>query len=223
MPDDAPHPPPAPWLLPLPAPVWAVLAALAGLEAAFWLGAQGLIGGPAAAGWRLVLAEHIGVSAPLQAWMIETRQAPLEHLLRYLGYPLIHAGPLQAGLSAVFIAALGKAVGGWLGAVRLAAVLVVPAAAGAAVFGLLAPPPGLLLGAMPVVFALLGAWAVERRTRAALGVVGVFVVLRLAVGVWIEPGAVWIAELAAGALGAGLAALLAPGVPGRVLVWLRAR
>ena len=72
----------APPVLPLPGLVWAVLLALAGTEAALWAGTQGLIGGPGATGWRLIAVERLGFAAPVQTWMLDSRQFPPEHLLR---------------------------------------------------------------------------------------------------------------------------------------------
>lgn len=230
-PDPLPPDPAAPPLLPLPVPVWLALLALGGIELAFWLGAQGLTGDPLALGWRLAAAERFGFSAPVQAWMLEARQLPLHHLWRYLSYPLVHHGPLHAVLSAVFIAALGKAVAGTHGALVLSALLILPGALGAVLFGLFAPPPGWLMGATPAVFALVGAWTWNRwhaaddpRARwAAFGLIGSFLVARLALALLVETGAIWLAEMTAFFCGAAMAAILAPGNVQRLLARLRQR
>ncbi|NYS24713.1 rhomboid family intramembrane serine protease [Rhodobacteraceae bacterium 2376] len=227
-PEDRPDHNAAP-VLPLPGLVWAMLLALAGTEAAFWAAAQGLIGGPAGTGWRLIAVERFGFAAAVQTWMIDSRQFPPEHMLRYLSYPLVHAGALHALLSMAFIAALGKSTAASHGQGALAVLLVVPGALGAAVFGLLTSGQGWLLGATPAVLALVGAWGwtqwqdPRKPHRATLGLIGGFLIARLAFGLLIEPTDIWIADLTAFALGAAMAPALAPGAARRALHRLRQR
>lgn len=233
-PDPDPDPPPdhaQPLLLPLPGLLWLVLLALGAVELAFWAGAQGLVGGATAPGWRLLAVERFGFAAPVQHWMIGSRQAPPEHLLRYLSYPLVHAGPAQAALSAVLLAALGKFTARRHGQGALAALLLLPGALGAAAFGALTDGSGWLLGATPAVLALVGAWTLARwrdaaspRARfTALGLIGSFLLARLALGLLVETAATWIADLTAFAAGVILAAALRPGALRRTLARLRQR
>ncbi len=219
----------APPILPLPGLVWALLLTLAGIEATFWAGTHGLVAGPEAAGWRLGAVEHFAFAAPVQDWMVETRQVPPRHLLRYLSYPLIHASALHALLSMVFLAALGKSIAQTHGQAALAALLILPGAAGAVVFGLITSGEGWLLGATPAVLALVGAWGWTqwqdpgKPRRATLGLIGGFLIARLAFGLLIEPTDIWIADLTAFALGAAMAPALAPGAARRALHRLRQR
>ncbi len=222
----------APLILPLPGLLWGVIVLLAGAEAAFWAGAQGLIGGAGAAGWRLQALEWVGYSAAAQAWMWENRQFPVEHLVRYFGYPLVHPGPAQAALSVVLLAALGKFTAQSYGRPALAVLLVVPPALGAAVFGALTPGQGWLMGALPTVLGLVGAWTLVRwheagqspRARiAAFGLIGSFLLVRLVIGLLAEATDVWIADLAAFAIGFVLAIALRGGAARRALDRLRQR
>lgn len=230
MPDPAPDHA-QPLLLPLPPLVWALLLALGAVELTFWAGAQGLVGGAQAPGWRLLAVERFGFAAPVQHWMVATRQAPPEHLLRYLSYPLIHAGPAHAALSAVLLAALGTFTARHHGQGALALLLMLPGALGAAAFGALTDGPGWLLGATPTVLALVGAWTLAqwrkasnpRARLAALGLIGSFILARLALGLLVETAATWIAELTAFAAGLILAAALTPGTLRRALARLRLR
>lgn len=225
----------APVLNPLPGVVWALLAVVGGVEAVLILAGQGWIGGPAGIGWRLEAIQRLAFPAEAQGWMIENRAAPARLLLRYVAYPWVQAAPAAAGLALVMLAALGKAVAEGQGArVVLAVALAVPPLAAAA-FAALAPAGGAaggaawLIGAMPLVFGLVGAftfglWARAadvRARRRAFGLIGVLILARLALGLMVEVGPGWIADLAAFALGFALAAALAPGAGGRLAARLR--
>lgn len=205
----------------LPALVWLLLLAIAGIEAVLWLGAQGLIGGPQALGWRLEAITRWGYSGAVQVVMLENRHFPVAYLARYGAFSFIHGGPLHAFFVIVLLAALGKYVGEAFGTLRTLAVLV-PATLGSAVaFGLILGEHELawLFGGMPMTFALVGAatwwrWHDTEDTTGrwrALGLLGGLLLARLVIGLLVEPGHGWIADLAAFALGFALAALFAPG------------
>lgn len=208
-------------LNPLPALIWLLILAIAGIEAVLWLGGQGLIGGPQALGWRLELVQRWGYSGAVQALMLENRHFPPALLLRYATFPFIHVGPMHAFFVIVLLAALGKYVGEAFGTLRTLAVLVSATLGGAVIFGLVLGEHVLawLFGGMPMVFALLGAacWWRWHDTQdkggrwRALGLLGGLLLARLAIGLLVEPGHGWIADLAAFVLGVALAALLSPG------------
>jgi rhomboid protease GluP len=208
-------------LNPLPLLVWLVILAMTGIEVLLWLGGRSLIGGAEAVGWRLEALQRFGFSSALQAWMWENLRFPLMHVSRYLNFSFVHSGPLHAFFAIVLIAALGKAYGEAQGGLRLFALMLLPPAAGAALFGLILGEHelGWLFGGMTMVFGLLGGltWCRWRSatTQAeqvrAFGIIGGLLIARLAVGLLIEPGYGWIADLAAFAAGLALAAAIAPG------------
>ena len=209
--------PAQPLLNPLPAVVWALVLALAGGEAVLAAAGQGWIGGPGGLSWRLAAIERFGFAAEVQGWMIENRAAPLPALRRYLAYPWVQPGSGPAGLALVMLAALGKAVAEGQGArVVLAVTALVPPLA-AATFAARAPAGGAawLVGAMPLVFGLVGAfsfglWARGAGAR-AFGLIGVLMAARLGLGLVVEVGPGWIGDLAGFGWGDALAAALAPG------------
>ncbi|MCC5987351.1 MAG: rhomboid family intramembrane serine protease [Pararhodobacter sp.] len=211
----------APPINKLPALVWLLLFAIAGIEAVLWLGAQGLIGGPQALGWRLEAITRWGYSGAVQVVMLENRHFPVAYLVRYGAFSFIHGGPLHAFFVIVLLAALGKYVTEAFGTLRTLAVLVPATLGGAVIFGLVLGEHELawLFGGMPMVFALVGAATWWRWHDAedsagrwrAFGLVGALLGARLAIGLMVEAGHGWIAELAAFALGFALAALFAPG------------
>jgi len=217
---------PAPSALPfnaLPWPVWVWVLAILGIEAVLWAGGVGLIGGPRAVGWRVSAFEDYAFSSALQAFMLDSGHTPLTHLKRYLTFPFVHGSPLQALLTAVLIAALGKSLAEAMGKPALLVLLVLVPIPAAVVFGLVVGQGSLgwLFGAMVPVFALVGAFTWLKwhqaagdpvKRRRAFSLIIVLVLARLGFGLFAELGPAWIAELTAFALAFALAAaVLGPG------------
>ncbi len=208
-------------LNPLPTLVWLVILAIVGTELVLWLGGRGIVGGPGAVGWRLEALQRFGFSTGLQIWMLENLRFPALHLVRYLSFSFVHTGPLHAFLVVVLIAALGKAYGEAQGGIRLFLLFFLPPALGAAVFALILGEHdlGWLFGGMAMVFGLVGGltwwrWRVAEDRAAqvrAFGIIGVLLLARLGFGLMVETGHGWVAELAAFAIGFGLAAATGPG------------
>ncbi|WP_127108855.1 rhomboid family intramembrane serine protease [Pararhodobacter zhoushanensis] len=219
---------------PLPGVVWLLVLAVLGVEAVLSAAGYGLIGGPQGVGWRLSAIQRFGFSSGIQGWMLETRQFPPQHLLRYVTFPFIHGSPMHALFGVVLLAALGKMVGERFGALRfLVLALVVPIVA-AAIFGLILGDDqlGWLFGAMPMVFALVGGmtWLRWRdaggdrdKQRRAFALIAALMGARLAFGLIAETGPAWIAELSAFGLGFAASALvLGPGSWQRLRAKIRA-
>ena len=96
---------------PLPQVVILLAVMIAVPEVIFQLGELGLIGGPAGATWRIVIAEKYAFSNAAVFWMWDTAQYPISILIRFLTYMFIHANFVAALFSLVFVLALGKFVG----------------------------------------------------------------------------------------------------------------
>ena len=209
---------------PLPFAVWVLVLAIAGVEMVLWAGAHGLVNWTGSAGWRAQALVVFGISPELQGWMLESRQAPPEHLLRYLGYGFVHLGPLQAGLVVVIAAALGKYCAEALGSWRVLLVLALAQAMGGFAFGLIAQPGTWLIGGYPLIFALAGCyaglvWASADARGArikALALVGVLLSGRLALAAFLGGGADWVADLVACVAGCALGHMLRPGLVARL-------
>lgn len=210
-------------LNPLPGGVWLLAGIMLAVEGALLLGGAGLIGGPQAIGWRIAAIERFAFSSAIQAWMFETWRFPLSHLMRYLSYLFVHAGPMHLVFSLIFILAMGKMVGERFGWARFLIAALLPTLPATALFGVVThdSPNGWLLGAMPMAFALVGAFTWLRVSEAgadralrirAFSLIGILLIARLAFGLLGEIGMAWIAEIAAFVFGFGLSALvLAPG------------
>ncbi len=107
------HPRNEPPLNPLPPVVIALFLVIVGIEVVFNLGARGLMGGPQAVGWRLGTLERFAFSAEIFAWMRETGRWPIEHVLRFVSYPFVHASFTHALFAGVV--ALGRGQDGGRG------------------------------------------------------------------------------------------------------------
>lgn len=229
MQDSPPHSP----LNPLPGIVWMLMIPVIGVEGTLILAENGLLAGISAGaqGWRLTLITYAGFSAELQYWMWQTGQTPLHAVVRYFSYPFIHVGPLHAGFVAVLLAALGKSVAAGMRAAAMLGLILASVVGGAVAFGALAAADGWLIGAYPAVFGLIGAftwqgWAIARDRAAqlrAFGLIATLLLARLGFGLILETGGLWIADLAAFAVGFALTPVLMPGGAARALATLRRR
>lgn len=218
---------------PLP-PVVVVLAlVMFWTEVAFNLGAQGLMGGPNAVGWRLAMMREFGFSGEIQDWMVQTGRYPAEHLLRYLTYPFIHASFTHMLFVVVFLLALGKMVGEIYRWWALLLVFFVPAIVGAVLYGALLDDPAPLIGGYPAVFGLIGAFTFLLWTKLgqeganpyrAFVLIGFLLFIRLVFGLF--PGNdsnTWVADIAGFATGFVLSFFVSPGGWNHVLARIRKR
>ncbi|QYX57633.1 rhomboid family intramembrane serine protease [Roseovarius sp. SCSIO 43702] len=225
-------PPPQHPVNPLPPVVVALFLALVGVEAAFVLGEQGMIGGREAVGWRQAAIQAYGFNADIQKWMLENGVFPPAHLMRYFTYPFIHGSFAHVAFSAVILLAMGKFVGevfrGW----AVLAVFVVSSVLGAMVYGLFTLEQPWLMGAYPGVYGLIGAFTYllwlrlgqlgERQIR-AFSLIGVLMFIQLIFGLFFGASSMWIADVAGFAAGFAVSVLVAPGGWARLRDRLRQR
>ncbi|QFS81887.1 Rhomboid family protein [Roseivivax sp. THAF40] len=209
----------------------ALVIVMFAVEAILSLGARGLMGGPGAVGWRIQAVEQYAFSGDILAWMVETRVFPPEHMMRFLTYPFVHGNFTSALFACVMLLALGKIVAEALGPVRMLAVFVTSAIAGAVVFGLFAGRVP-LVGAFPPIYGLIGAFTYllwlrlgqmgEAQIR-AFSLIGVLLGLQLVFGLLFGGGPYWIAEIAGFVAGFALSIVLVPGGFTRLMERLRER
>jgi rhomboid protease GluP len=205
---------------PLPRAVIALFAAIMGIEVMFTLGAQGIIGGPAAIGWRLGAIQGHAFSAEIFQWMLTNGRWPGEHLARFVTYPFVHASFTHALFAAVMVLALGKFVGevfrGW----AVLAVFFGASIGGALVYGLLAGSQMPLIGAFPGVYGLIGGFTYLLWLRLgqeggpqirAFTLIAFLMGIQLVFGILFGGGRDWIADLAGFVFGFGLSFAVSPG------------
>ena len=209
----------APPLNPLPPVVWVLFIAIMGIEAAFSLGASGAVGGPEAVGWRLAAVREYGFNGSAFDWMIANGEMRGEYMLRFVTYPFVHGGFTSAIFSGVILLALGKLVGEVMGQLAVVVVFVFCGAFGAVVFGLVTDQTW-LLGAMPSVYGLIGAYSFLLWQKAvvegsqqwrAFQLIGFLMGIQLVFGILFTTGLGWIADLSGFAFGFALSLIVVPG------------
>ncbi|MBL3566456.1 rhomboid family intramembrane serine protease, partial [Rhodovulum sulfidophilum] len=141
--------PNAPPINPLPAVVWLLVLPVIAMEVVLSLGARGLVGGPAAVGWRLQAIRDYGFSGQVFDWMLQSGQFPADQMIRFVTYPFVHASLTHAVFVVVFILALGKMVGEVFRAWAVLLVFFGAAIVGALAYGLLLDTPTPLIGGYP--------------------------------------------------------------------------
>ena len=217
MADPAPFEPP---VNPLPPTVLILFAVIAAVEAALSLGEAGLVGGPAAVGWRLALIRDYGFSGDVFDWMMANGRWPLDELRRFVTYPFLNYTFTTGIFAAVLLLALGKMVAEAMGQMAFVAMFFLSGIGGAAIYALLLDDPAWLVGAYPNVYGLIGgsSFLVWRRLTAtggaqwrAFSLIGLLMGIQLLWGVFFQVGYVWVAELGGFACGFALCFLLAPG------------
>lgn len=219
-------------LNPLPPVVIALFLVIVGVEIVFNLGARGLIGGPQAVGWRLGTLERFAFSSEIFAWMQQSGRWPVEHVLRAVSYPFVHASFTHALFAGVMLLALGKMVGEAMGSLAVVAIFFVSAAGGALVYALTVASTAPLIGAFPAVYGLIGGFTYmlwlrlgqlgENQIR-AFTLIGFLLAIQLIFGLRFGANAEWVADIAGFAIGFGLSTVLAPGGWAKLVDRLRQR
>ncbi len=229
MPQPARPDAPPPAVNPLPPVVAALFLVIVGVEAAFALGARGLLGGPQAVGWRLDAVQDYAFSGQILAWMLETGQTPMAHVIRFFSYPFVHGGFTHALFAGVMLLALGKIVGEVLGGLRtlalfsgsgvVAALAYAATGASAPLFGAFPPVYGLIGGFTDLLWLRLGQMGAQQAR--AFSLIGVLMGIQLLFAVILGGDLSWVADLAGFCAGFALCLLLVPGGLARMLEKLR--
>jgi len=205
---------------PLPPAVVAIFVAIVGIEAIFWLGGRGIVGGPEAIGWRLSAIQSYAFSGDIFDWMLANGMWRAEHLLRFVTYPFVHVGFTHALFAGVILLAMGKMTAEAFGQAAMVIVFVVSGAVGALVYAVVLDDPSPLIGAFPNVYGLIGAFtfilwgslsSVGANQAWAFTLIGFLMGFQLLFGLLFGATSDWVADLAGFAAGFGLSFLLVPG------------
>lgn len=222
----------APPLHPLPGVVWLLALPIALIEIALSLGSYGLVGGPAAVGWRLQAMQDFAFSTPIFQWMLANSYFPPQHLLRFVSYVFIHAGPTHAIFVVVFILALGKYVSEVFRPWAVALIFFASAIIGALAYGLLSFSQAPLIGGYPAVYGLIGAFsfilwvklgANGGNRMGAFTLIAFFLGAQMLFSLIFGGNREWVADLAGFLTGFGLSFVVCPGGPARVVALIRKR
>jgi membrane associated rhomboid family serine protease len=215
---------------PMPPVVIALFLVLMGIEAAFSLGARGILGGPGAVGWRLQAMQTYGFSGEILHWMIDKGRWPADQLVRFVSYVFVHASFTQALFSGVFLLAMGKMTAEAFGAVPMLVIFFASAIGGALAYSFFAIAPGWIVGAFPAVYGLIGAYTYmlwlaydvigAQRSRAFV-LIAVLMGIQLLFGLLFGGSGEWIADLGGFATGFLLSFVVSPGGITRLIARLK--
>ncbi|MDR9392732.1 rhomboid family intramembrane serine protease [Roseovarius sp. SYSU LYC5161] len=205
---------------PLPPVVAALFIVIIGVEAAFTLGARGIIGGPEAVGWRNAAIQSYAVNSDIIGWMFQNGVFPGEHMVRFVSYAFVHGTFTHALFAGVLLLALGKFVGEVFSQAAVLALFLLSGVAGAVVFGLVGPAQPWLIGAFPGVYGLIGGFTylmwlklgqMGAQQYRAFTLIGVLLLIQLIFGVLFGGNSTWIADISGFAFGFLMSFFLAPG------------
>jgi len=214
------NPIPTPAVNPVSPVVIALFLLIVGVEAAFTLGSQGIVGGPGAVGWRVAAVQKYAFSASVFDWMWSNNRWPAEHLIRFVTYPFVHGSFMHALFAGGMLLALGKFVGDVFSQFATLVVFVGSCALGALAYGVLLDDQIPLLGAFPGVYGMIGAFTYLLWLRLgetgghqarAFVLIGALMGIQLVFGLLFGGSNDWVADLAGFAAGFGLSFLVAPG------------
>ncbi|TCS60036.1 rhomboid family protein [Primorskyibacter sedentarius] len=215
---------------PLPPVIVALALFIIGIEAAFSLGARGILGGPDAVGWRLAAVQRFGFSGEVLDWMMATGQYPLQHVIRFVTYPFVHASFTHVLFASVMLLALGKMVGEVIGNLRTLVIFVISGIDGALSYALFLDTGAPLIGAFPPVYGMIGAFTYLLWLRLgqmggsqirAFNLIGILLGVQLVFGLLFGASDDWVADLGGFATGFVLIVFLVPGGWARILRKLR--
>lgn len=210
--------------------VVALFLLIIGVEAIFWLGANGVIGGPDAIGWRSLAIQDYAFSDRVFDWMAENGRWLPEHLMRFVTYPFVAPSFTHAIIGAVMLIALGKMVGDNYAGWATLALYIVPCIGGALAYGVLLDTPLFLAGPFVGVYGLIGGYtyimwvhlgALGQQQIQAFMLIAFLMGAQLLFGLLFGGGPDWLADLAAFVTGLVLAVAVAPGSFGRFLARIR--
>ena len=215
---------------PLPPVVVALFIVMVLIEARFTLGSRGLLGGPEAVGWRLDALRTYGFSGDIFDWMVENRQFPKEHMLRFVSYLFVHGSFTQTLFSGVMLLALGKFVGEVFAGWAVVAVFIVSGIGGALAYGAFLDVRFPLFGAFPGVYGLIGAFTyvlwlrlgqMGERQITAFRMIGFLMGIQLLFALIAGGNSDWVADVAGFVTGFSLSIFVIPGGWSKIRAKLR--
>lgn len=200
--------------------VVAMFLVMLAVEVMLSLGAQGVIGGPAAVGWRVSAIQDYAVNGAVFDWMMENGRWPAEHVMRFATYLFVHGSFTHMVVAGVMLLALGKFVGEVFNGWAVAVVFLGSGIGGAVIWGLLLNDPGYLIGAFPGVYGLIGAFSYVLWLRLgqsggnqlrAFALIGFLMGIQLIFGILFGAQTDWLADIGGFVSGFLLSFVVSPG------------
>ncbi|MCE8007267.1 rhomboid family intramembrane serine protease [Aestuariivita sp.] len=215
---------------PLPPAVTLLFLLIVGIEAAFSLGAQGMIGGPGAVGWRLSAIQSYGFYDGILEQMWQLNYWPTEHLVRLVSYAFVHGSLTHAAFAGVILLAMGKMVSEAFGQWRMLAIFLASSIGGAVVYAIVLDDPVPLIGSFPGVYGLIGGFTyvlwrnldqMGQNQYRAFTLIGFLMGIQLVFGLLFGGQNDWVADVSGFGMGFALSFVLSPGGWGRMRTRIR--
>lgn len=216
----------------VPPVVLLLVAAIIVPEAIFQLGARGILGDAAAAGWRIEAFNAMAFLPQQFDRAVETGDWRLRDIARLLSYSFVHMGFAHVAFVCVFVLALGKMAGEVFHPLGVLAVFFGSAIMGAVVYAVALDDPMALIGGFPAAYGMIGAYtfllwtglgAMGMNRIRAFQLIGVLMGIQLVFGLLFGTGNSWVAELTGFVTGFLLSFLVSPGGFARMRQMLRHR
>ena len=212
-----------------------VLALVLGMlvvELTLQAGERGLIGGPAAMGWRLELVRNFGFHKAVFDHILQGGQIEPKVVWPFLSYFFVPRSFVNVLIPAALILGMGKMISDRFSGLAVAILALASTLAGALAFGLLSADGGFpLTGAYPVFYGFIGTFTwirvydlrqEEKNILPAFAAIGMFVVFRTVFTLLYGLDNGWSADLAGVIIGFLLAYILAPDGKDRIKGWVEA-
>jgi membrane associated rhomboid family serine protease len=219
----------------LPIVVWAVVAPMIAMEVVIGLAGLGIVGGAEGGFWRIEAIQRFAFLPELARLMAETGAWTEGGAVRFLSYPFVHRGLIDAVFMVALTLALGKVAGEALGSTGFMAVFFGAAIAGGAAAAFVLTGVEALIGGFPAAYGLIGAFTFLLWARLgqlggprarAFGLIGMLVGLQIVFGLalgGLAGLAGLVPDLAGFAAGFVLAPFFVPGGMARIVAALRRR
>lgn len=217
---------------PLPAMVIVLAVVLGGIEIILQAAGAGYLGGEAGVGWRIAAIEDWGFNGFFLDQMLERGIWQWEVLIRFFSYAFIHGNATHAIFAVVFLLALGKIVAETFGNIAVLLVFLIGTAAGALGYYIFTGAEIWLIGGLPGVYGLIGAYtfilwlglgALHQRQIRAFTLIGFLMAAQLLFGLLFGGSPDWIADICGFAAGFLISFLIVPGGIQRMISVLRRR
>lgn len=217
---------------PLPAMVIVLAVVLGGIEIILQAAGAGYLGGEAGVGWRIAAIEGWGFNGFFLDQMFERGLWQGDVLIRLVSYAFVHGNATHAVFAVVFLLALGKVVAETFGNIAVLLVFLVGSAAGALGYYVFTGAEVWLIGGLPGVYGLIGAYtfilwlglgALQQRQIRAFTLIGFLMAAQLLFGLIFGGSLDWIADLCGFAAGFLISFAIVPGGIKRLVNVLRKR
>ncbi len=217
---------------PLPVPVVVLAMIFFGIELVLQLGAEGLIGGPHAIGWRVELLNQYGFFPEVLQQMIQRGEFPAQHMLRFVSFPFVHISFYHMVFAVALLLAMGKFVGDITGPISVMLVYFLSGAIGVALHTFIPGVDGPVFGGLPGAYGLIGAFTFVKWVSAkftgqpqlpAFRLIGVLAAIQIIFAITFPGGMDFVADLSAALVGFLIAPLLFPVLRQRILAYFRGR